>query len=53
MAFSSELFHQIDAKDFHDDNGKFVSGNFDNHIYSSLLELSCKNIHKIQGFHYV
>lgn len=53
MAFRTELFYSIDAEDFQDVDGKFHDGSFDNHMYTSILELSCKNIHKILGVHYV
>jgi hypothetical protein len=53
LAFRTELYFNIDVEDFQDVNGHFIDGSLETHIILSVLELSCQQVHKIIGVHYI
>ena len=52
-SYRTELFRQVPAKDFQDDQGKFFTIAYDMAIYFPVMELACGRVSKISGFHYL
>lgn len=52
-SYRNELIFQIDPKDLQDDNGAFLTITYDLALFLPLMELSCRRVYKIDGYHYL